>query len=113
PPFFRSLVPAPGKMARQPANRRDRRSREKDTSPIISLGRLCATVAYYYGLTPEQVAQFSGQQVVMWYETALQEIGLEKNLELEISLVPHTEHPERALEEMRKALINMGRNSHG
>jgi hypothetical protein len=49
----------------------------------------------------------------MWYETALQEIGLEKNLELEISLVPHTEHPERALEEMRKALINMGRNSHG
>jgi hypothetical protein len=49
----------------------------------------------------------------MWYETALQQIGLEKNLELDVSLVPHTEHPERALENMRDALLKMGRNSHG
>jgi hypothetical protein len=49
----------------------------------------------------------------MWYEKALQEIGLEKNLELEICLVPHTEKPDRALADMRFVLANMGRNSHG
>jgi hypothetical protein len=47
----------------------------------------------------------------MWYETALQQIGLEKNLELDISLVPHTERPDHALNDMREALLKMGRNS--
>jgi hypothetical protein len=49
----------------------------------------------------------------MWYETALHELGLEKTLDLDVSLVAHTENPERAREDMRRALINMGKRSNG
>ena len=41
------------------------------------------------------------------------EIGLEKNLDLEVSLVPHVENPDRALADMRFALTNMGKNRNG
>ena len=44
----------------------------------------------------------------MWYETALQEIGASKNLDLEVSLVPHTEDPKLAVADMRFALSKMG-----
>ncbi len=44
----------------------------------------------------------------MWYETAMEEIGVEKNLEMDISLVAHTEDPQRTREQMRRALL--GRN---
>jgi hypothetical protein len=43
----------------------------------------------------------------MWYETALKEIGIQSNLDLEIGLVPHTEDPERALRDLRRGLSLM------
>jgi hypothetical protein len=100
----------------KPAAGRHSRTRKESGSndnKNVSLGQLAVAVAYHYKLRPCDVAQFSGQQLVMWHERAFQEIGLEKNLALEISLVPHTENPERALADMRFALEKMGRNSHG
>jgi hypothetical protein len=49
----------------------------------------------------------------MWYESALEQIGFEKDLDLEIAVIPHTEEPERAFKEMRKLLATFGRNSDG
>ena len=49
----------------------------------------------------------------MWYETAIAEIGMQGNLELEISLVTHTEDPDRAVFEMREALGKMMKKRHG
>lgn len=46
---------------------------------------------------------------MMWYEAALRELGQEKSLDLELSLVPHTENPDRAVADMRFALDRMGR----
>jgi len=47
----------------------------------------------------------------MWYETALQQIGFEKDLDLEISVIPHTEEPDKAFKEMRKILSSFGKKS--
>jgi hypothetical protein len=47
----------------------------------------------------------------MWYETALQQIGFEKDLDLEIAVVPHTEEPEKAFRKMRELLAAFGKNS--
>ncbi len=94
-------------MGRNDERRRDRRftKETRDTKPSLSLGDLCAIVSYHYGLTPKQVAEFSGPQLIMWYKTAMQEIGSDKNLDLAISVVPHTKDPQKALSEMRHALI--------
>jgi len=46
---------------------------------------------------------------MMWYETALQQMGLEKDLDLEISLVPHKEDPDRALKQLRHMLSEFGK----
>ena len=48
---------------------------------------------------------------MMWHERSLQELGLEKNLDLEVSLVPHTENPDRAVADMRFMLEQMGRKA--
>ena len=49
----------------------------------------------------------------MWYEQALQELGQEKSLDLEVSLVPHTENPDRAVADMRFVLGQMGKRANG
>jgi hypothetical protein len=46
----------------------------------------------------------------MWYKTAMEEIGSEKNLDLDISVIPHMKDPQQAHTEMRKALLGMGKN---
>jgi hypothetical protein len=45
----------------------------------------------------------------MWYETALQQLGLEKDLDLEISLIPHTENPDRSVKQLRQVLSEFGK----
>jgi len=45
----------------------------------------------------------------MWYETALRQIGLEKDLDLDIAVIPHTEEPDKAFKEMRRMLASFGR----
>jgi hypothetical protein len=45
----------------------------------------------------------------MWHESALQELGQDKSLDLEVSLIPHTEDPDRAIADMRFFLERMGR----
>src|SRR5882672_10669038 len=95
------------------SNRRTTR-KSRDTASSITIGQLCAAVAYYYKLTPREVADFSGPQLIMWYETAITEIGSQANLDLEISLVPITEHPEKAVHELRQSLNQMmKRKEHG
>jgi hypothetical protein len=91
--------------------RRNRRTTKENgsTDRNITLSRLCTTVAYHYRLTPKEVAEFSGQQLVMWHESALQELGQDKSLDLEVSLIPHTEDPDRAIADMRFFLERMGR----
>jgi hypothetical protein len=49
----------------------------------------------------------------MWYETALQHMGFEKNLDLNISLIPHTDKPDKTLADIRFALDNMGHSPNG
>jgi len=43
----------------------------------------------------------------MWNERRGIETGYRKLLDLEVSLVPHTEHPDRALRDLRDSLIRM------
>src|SRR5713101_113536 len=108
-PFLESLVSAPGELERHDQHGRNRRTAKENRQHGrgVTIGQLCAAVAYHYKLTPQQVAQFSCQQLLTWYETAVAEVGHEKNLELEISLVPHTENPERTLRDLREALSKM------
>jgi hypothetical protein len=54
-----------------------------------------------------QVAQFSGPQLVLWYKRVGIERGEEKLIDLDVSIVPHTEHPDRSLKEVRQSLIEM------
>jgi len=89
------------------ARRLDRRRRRKGAGDQITLGQLCASVAYHYHLTPAQVAELSGPQLLLWHERRRVETGLGALLELEVSLVPHTEHPDRALRNLRDNLFKM------
>lgn len=84
--------------------RRNRRQKKPDT---VSLGQLAASVAYHYHLAPEQIAKMSGPQLLLWHERKGVELGYAKLLDLEVSLVPHTEHPDRAVREIREALLRM------
>jgi hypothetical protein len=104
-------VSATGEVDGDDKRRRNRRTPEQTggTDGTTTISRLCAKVAYHYGLTPKEVAEFSGQQLMMWYEASLQETGQEKSLDLEVSLIPHTENPDRAVADMRFALERMGR----
>jgi len=43
----------------------------------------------------------------LWHERSNVETGLGKLLDLEVSLVPHTEHPDRMLRDLRANLIKM------
>ena len=45
----------------------------------------------------------------MWYHAALRQLGFEKDLDLEISLVPHTEQPDKHLKHLRKMLSEFGK----
>lgn len=100
-------MPTPGKVDRNDERRRDRRPAKETREPKrnVSISKLCAIVAYHYGLTPKQVADFSVPQLILWYKTAEEEISSDKNLDLEISVVPHTKDPAHALEHMRKMLL--------
>jgi len=49
----------------------------------------------------------SGPQLLLWHERRRVETGLGALLELEVSLVPHTEHPDRALRNLRDNLFKM------
>jgi len=84
-----------------------RRKRGKNANNGISLGQLCASVAYDYHLTPAQIAAFTGPQLLLWHERRAVETGHRALLDLELSLVPHTEHPDNALRKLRENLIKM------
>ena len=86
---------------------RNRRKKCKDSS--ITLGQLCASVAYHYHLTPQQVADFTLPQLMLWHERSFVETGYKKLLDLEVSLVPHTEKPDRTLRNLRDDLLKMTR----
>jgi hypothetical protein len=45
----------------------------------------------------------------MWYEIALRKMGEEKELDLNIAVVPHTENADRAIKELRSMLSALGR----
>jgi hypothetical protein len=98
-------------VERKPATRQHdyRRQREHTTTrrDNISLGQLAVSVAYHYHLTPKEIACFSGQQLLLWHERAGIERGYEKLLELDVSLVPHTEEPDKTCRELREHLIKM------
>jgi hypothetical protein len=101
-------------MERNANARRGQRSRKKaDSTNRITLAQLCASVAYHYHLTPQQVAQFSGQQLLLWHERAAVEQGFEKLLDLQVSLVPHTEHPNESLREIREQIVKMTQSYNG
>src|SRR5262245_53830230 len=110
-------------MAGKPEPRRDdyRYPREKNrrggTERIgitLTLGQLCAAVAYHYHLTPHQIAQFSGPQLLLWYERAAMERGYDKLIDLQVQLVPHSEDPQRSLQEVNQFLLKMtGNTQHG
>ena len=99
-------------MERKPATdyRRHRREQTSSREPI-SLGQLAASVAYLYHLTPKEIAAFSGPQLLLWHERAGVERGFEKLLELDVSLVPHTEEPDKAAKQLREHLIKMTEQS--
>jgi hypothetical protein len=45
--------------------------------------------------------------LLLWYERAAAERGYDKLLDLDVSIVPHTEHPDQTLRELREHLIKM------
>jgi len=45
----------------------------------------------------------------MWYETALQQMGLEKDLDLNIAIAPHAENPDRVVKQLRDMLAQFGK----
>src|SRR5215471_1741999 len=91
------------------ASRVDRRRRPKgsESSRRITLGQLCASVAYAYHLTPKEIAEFSGPQLLLWHARRGVETGYRKLLDLEVSLVPHAENPDRTLRNLRDNLLKM------
>jgi len=44
---------------------------------------------------------------MLWHERCGVETGYGKLLDLEVSLVPHTEHPDRTLRNLRDNLLKM------
>ena len=92
--------------------RRTRRQVE-ETGDRVSIGKLCASVAYHYHLTPGQVAEFSGPQLLLWLERIEVETGIAKLLDLQVSLVPHLENPQLALKDIRDSLLRMAKGEHG
>lgn len=44
---------------------------------------------------------------MLWHERGNVETGFRKLLDLEVSLVPHTEHPDRTLRDLRDNLLKM------
>ena len=110
--FLATLVDTAGHNEKH-AGRVDRRKRSKKSDGRITFGQLCASVAYHYHLTPEQVAAMSGPQLLMWHERITVETAYAKLLDLEVSLVPHTEHPDRSLRNIRDNLIKMTEGKNG
>jgi len=45
----------------------------------------------------------------MWYEKALQKMGEEKELDLNIAVLPHSENADKAVKELRAMLSGLGR----
>jgi hypothetical protein len=86
---------------------RDRRRLNEQADNRITLGQLAASVAYHYHLTPQQVAEFSLPQLMLWHERRGIETGYGKLLDLEVLLVPHTENPDRTLRNLRANLLKM------
>ena len=88
--------------------RRGGRSRRRDQADDHSaLSRICVAVAKHYHLRPKDLAEFSGSQLLLWYNHIRVEVAEAKLLDLEVSLVPHTEHPDRALRNLRENLLRM------
>jgi len=46
---------------------------------------------------------------MLWHERSFVETGYKKLLDLEVSLVPHTEKPDRTLRNLRDDLLKMTR----
>ena len=106
PPFFQRMVERPKKVESNVRNRFGR-GEQKRIERRVTLGELAASVAYYYKLSPKQVAEFSGPQLMLWYEQACYERGGEKLLDLQISISPHTEEPDKSVRELKKMLSQM------
>jgi hypothetical protein len=70
----------------------------------ITFPRLIRAVAYHYGLTPEQTGAMSGPQHIAWYETAIQETGLKKLLDLQVLVAPNEQNQ---FERVRDMLVEM------
>jgi hypothetical protein len=70
----------------------------------FTLGQLATAVAYHYGLTPAQIADFSGPQLIMWYEHACIGQSEEKLLDLDITMMPHFENRDTILRDLRRSL---------
>jgi len=47
----------------------------------------------------------SGPQLLLWHRRRSVEQGYSKLLDLEVSIVPHAEHPDRALRNLRANLL--------
>lgn len=92
---------------------RHRKRRNEKVNDRVSLGQLCASVAYHYHLTPAQVAEFSGPQLMLWLRRAGVETGYRKLLDLDVTLVPHTEQPDRAVRNLRANLLQMTGEQNG
>jgi hypothetical protein len=55
-------------------------------------------------LTPAQIADFSGPQLIMWYEHACIGQSEEKLLDLDITMMPHFENRDTILRDLRRSL---------
>src|SRR6266436_9673396 len=102
PPFCKRLVGAPGEVERHPGKLDRRRARQKDECGL-SLGQLCAAVVYHYKLSPCAVSEFSGSQLILWYERARIERGEEKLMDLQLFISPHTKDPEQTVRDLQHA----------
>lgn len=111
PPFFQLMAKGSKKVESSVRDRFGRRDGEDKRT--VSIGQLAASVAYYYKLSPAEISQFSGPQLVLWHERACVERGEEKLLDLQISVTPHTERPDKAFAQLQKALRQMTEPTHG
>jgi hypothetical protein len=90
-------------------HRRDRRHAKADIRDhrSITLGQLAAAVAYQYRLTPEEIAGFSGPQLLLWNGQARIDRGEEKLLDLQLVVAPHTERADEFVRKLQRSLEEM------
>ena len=85
---------------------RDREGQHRNTIGV-TLSELAVAVAYYYKLTPEQVSNFSGQQLMLYYQYAYRNQTNRQMISLRCFLAPHLEHPNEAVRSIERAIEEM------